>query len=602
MYLIEPDERHVVIDIEANDLLDKVNRIWTVIVRSVVRPGEFTRCHTPNELRAALPANYIVIGHNFLSYDAPVLRKIWGFDIPNDRIIDTLVLSWLYWPKMPGGHSLEVYGERFGFAKDLFNDFTQFSIELENRCIVDTELNLKVYNALRTKMRKVGFSEKSCAIEHKIRHIINLQQERGFYFDIPRAHGLLAKLLDEKRKHEEFIHQLFPPELVVLGDFKQAFKKDGTHTANFERHKEQYNRLDINVDGSYKALGPKSFNIGSPIQRLEKLLSLGFKPTKLTKKGAPSVDEESLIDFAKESGIKEVSAIADWLVLSGRSSMLTSWLELVGDDSRIHGRVFSCGAGSRRMTHSSPNSANVPSNDVKYGPDVRSLWMATPGLVEVGYDAKAAQMRCFAHFLPDPSHGQRFYDTTICADPHQENADLIGIARKPVKNVFYANMFGAYPKKLATTAGRIGTKRELEEFGTWIREELYRVTPGLKDATLAAQAEFNSTPEHWLRCPDGGYVRGTSEHAALNYKIQPAEACLMKQASIFIYERTIELGLENWKIGDIHDEGQHETHPRSGDALGQVCVEAIRDAGEELNFRVPMAGDYKKGANWAECH
>ena len=56
------------------------------------------------------------------------------------------------------------------------------------------------------------------------------------------------------------------------------------------------------------------------------------------------------------------------------------------------------------------------------------------------------------------------------------------------------------------------------------------------------------------------------------------------------------------EIGDIHDEGQHETQPRSGDELGKICVQAIRDAGEELSFRVPTDGDYKVGANWAECH
>lgn len=602
MYLDEPDERHVVIDIEGDDLLPNVKNIWTVIVRSVVRPNEYKVCRTREQLLAALPQGYIVIGHNFLSYDAPALRKVWGVDIPNSRIIDTLVMSFLYWPKMPGGHSLEAYGERFGVAKDLFNDFSRWSQQLEDRCIVDTEINLRAYNNLRTKMRKVGFSDKSLYIEHRVRFIIDKQERRGFYFDVPRAEILLARLRQEQATHEDFIHQLFPPQLVVLNEFKNAYKKDGSFTKRFLEHREQYVELEINANGGYLAKGWQEFNIGSPPQRLQKLLSLGFIPTKLTKGGNPSVDEESLVEFAKESGIREVQAIADWLVLGARSSMLESWLGFVGPDSRIHGRVMSCGAGSRRMTHNSPNSANIPSNDVKYGKDVRSLWTATPGLVEVGYDAKAAQMRCFAHLLPDPANGRRFYDTEFCKDPHQENADLIGVSRKIVKNVFYANMFGAYPKKLATTAGMVGKTKELVEYGTWIQNELYRVTPGLKEATLQAQAEFNATAEHWLRCPDGGFVRAPSEHSALNYKIQPAEACLMKQAMIFIEDRTFATGIEQWKVGDVHDEGQHETQPRSGDELGKICVQAIRDAGEELSFRVPTDGDYKVGANWAECH
>lgn len=602
MYLTPLDERYVVIDIEADNLLHKVKNIWTVIVRSCVRPNEYKICRTREQLLAALPQGYIVVGHNFLSYDAPVLRKVWGIDIPNDRIIDTLVMSYLYWPKIPGGHSLESYGTRFGLAKDMFNDFSRWSEELEKRCIIDTELNLRVFTNLRTKMLKVGFSEKSIYIEHRVRAIIDKQEERGFYFDVVNSHVLLAKLREEQVQYEEFIHQLLPPQLVVLGEFKQAFKKDGSHTKRFMEHREQYVELDINVDGSYLAKGWKEFNIGSPAQRLEKLLSMGFIPTKTTKGGNPSVDEESLVEFAKESGIKEVQAIADWLVVNGRANMLESWQGFVREDNRIHGRVNSCGAGSRRMTHNSPNSANIPSNDVKYGKEVRSLWMATPGLVEVGYDAKAAQMRCFANLLPNPENGRRFYDTEFCPDPHQENADLIGIKRKPIKNVFYANMFGAYPKKLATTAGMVGKTKELIEYGTWIQNELYRVTPGLREATLAAQAEFNATVEHWLRCPDGGFVRAPSEHSALNYKIQPSEACLMKQAMIFIEDRTFEAGIEQWKVCDVHDEGQHECHKKDAETLGKLMVKAIQDAGEELNFRVPTDGNYMIGSNWSECH
>jgi len=305
----------------------------------------------------------------------------------------------------------------------------------------------------------------------------------------------------------------------------------------------------------------------------------------------------------KSSGIPEVQMIADWLVVNGRANMIGTWLNNVGPDSRIHGRVMSCGAASRRMTHSAPNTANIPSNEAKYGEDCRRLWTVEDRINDriVGYDSKSCQMRCFVSALPNPELGRHFWDADICADPHQRNADLIGINRGPVKNVFYANMFGAYPPKLATTAGMVGSKAELSKYGTWIREELYRVTPGLRELTLEAQAEFRRNGG-FLSCIDGGYVRCPSENAALNYKIQPAEAVLMKTAAVLINQRCREQGIEHKKIGDIHDEGQHETSDRSAHPLGKICVQAIRDAGEELGFKVPHDGDYKVGLSWEETH
>ena len=76
----------------------------------------------------------------------------------------------------------------------------------------------------------------------------------------------------------------------------------------------------------------------------------------------------------------------------------------------------------------------------------------------------------------------------------------------------------------------------------------------------------------------------------------------MKQASIFVRQRTIERGLDALKVGDIHDEGQLDCAKRDAQEVGELCVQAIRDAGEELNFRVPLDGDFKIGRNWANTH
>lgn len=594
-------EDYYVLDIEADGLYP--SQIWCVVVQNVQskQVWKFYGSDFYRDIRRFVRerAGAFWVGHNILSYDAPALNRLCDAGIPLDRCVDTLVLSYLYHPKMPGGHSLEAYGERFGYKKDLFSEFHRFSEELLNRCTVDVELNLRLFLALAKKMRAVGFSERSCEIEHKIRVIINKQQKNGFKFDEQRATTLLAGLRETERTLERGIRDLFPPVLVEQGRYKRRKTKDGKDFAVYYRHLEQYPAVKDHGDETYSTYDWQEFNIGSPKQRLEKLLSMGYVPVKFTKTGGPSIDEDSLVDFSKEINNDQVKAIADWLVANARGNMVTTWLDS-SKDGFIHGTVYSCGAASRRMTHNSPNTANIPGNEAKYGHECRSLWTARDGRVLVGYDAKSAQMRAFAHYLPNPKDGERFY--TDGHDPHQENADLIGIARKPIKNVFYANMFGAGPPKLAATAGRVGSKSELREYGEWIRGELYRVTPGLEALTKEAQAEFARTSEGWMVCLDGGYVRCPSQNAALNYRIQSAEAVLMKTASILIDERCNKLGIDHLKVGDIHDESQHDVDKQQAEEFGRIAVQSVRDAGEMLNLRVPFDGDFKIGKTWAETH
>jgi hypothetical protein len=153
-----------------------------------------------------------------------------------------------------------------------------------------------------------------------------------------------AQLRDEEdelgEQYTNFSHQTF----LNRSSYRFRKRADGEPYSSYLRHLEQYPKLTFNADETeYTVWDWVEFNIGSPQQRLHKLLSLGFKPTKLTKGGNPSVDEDSLVDFAKASGIKEVQMIADWLVVNGRANMIGTWLNHVGPDSRIHGRC--CLAG-----------------------------------------------------------------------------------------------------------------------------------------------------------------------------------------------------------------------------------------------------------------
>jgi len=599
LYLRHRDlSKYIILDIEADGLTP--SNIWCAVGRNAATLQKWElRGH--GEIKRFIneaPLETIWVGHNFLSYDAPNLNRLLGTRIPVRRIVDTLVLSYLYNPRLENGHSLEAWATRLHLPieKDHFNDFSQFSENLLDRCSKDVDINLELFYRLTRKMVEIGYSEESCEIEHEIRHIVNGQQRNGFFFDIQRAEELFRQFRQREADLAEPIHRLFPPTLQPVKTYKYKEKADGSPYQSYLRHVQAYPQItrEPGLGVYYTVSDWKTFNIGSPTQRLQKLLELGYKPTKKTKKGKPSIDEDSLVEAAKELGKPELQAIADWLVENARGNMCETYLEHVNrEDHCIHGTLFSCGAASRRMTHRAPNTSNIPSNEAKYGKEMRGLFTARPGRLLVGYDAKALQMRLFGHYLKNPTVAKLYIE----GDPHQINADAASILRKPAKNCFYAMIFGARDKKLGTTGLQGGTEAD----GARIRAALYKTTPGLEEAVEGSKEEWRNNHGR-LRCLDGGYVICPKIDAAFNYWIQPAEVCVMKKAAIYVSKRAKCVGIDHLKVADNHDEGQHDVNPKDAKTFGELAIGAIRDAGEHFNLTVPMAGDYKIGKTWAETH
>ena len=600
-------EDYYVVDIETDPI--PATKIHCVVFQNVQTEELFV--FRPSEL--SLLAGWcrdrptaVFVGHNALSFDVPTLNRLAGTSVALDRVVDTLCLSYLYDPRMSkpegckaGPHSLEAWGIRFKSFKEGFDDFSQFSEELLSRCIQDVKLTRTLFLRLTERMAARGFSELSCQIEHEIRIVLDEQERNGWYFNLVDAKKLHEHLIEKQSVLTESIQKLFPPTLERCGSYSYRVKLNGEPVASYLRHCETYPRIEWDEDGLiYHVLDWQEFNIGSPKQRIDKLLSLGWVPQKFTDKGTPQVDEESLLAFHEESKVPEVKAIADWLVLQGRATMLQGWINNCGPDGRIHGRVFTCGAGTRRMTHNSPNTANIPKakEKVPYGIECRTLWTVHDRTKRrlVGYDAAGLEMRCFAHYLDNPEAARLYTE----GDPHQFNADLLGIERDPVKNVFYAFIYGAANEKLGWTGNTsLVSPVDQAKFGKLIRGKLIKNTPGLKKLTEEIAAEGD-----WLRTIDGGFVRCFSPHARINYKLQSAGAIVMKQSAIFIRQRIKEKGYDALAVGNIHDEGQFDVDYRCATEVGELCVQALRDAGEELGFRVALDGAYKVGLTWADTH
>lgn len=613
MYLdwSKQDREYYVIDTEADSLYPSV--IYVMCWKKL--PSGETGAEIGHDAIKAFfdnRSNAVFIGHNLLRFDAYHLRRLLDIRIDESNCVDTLVLSTLYSPSLDGGHSLDAWGQRLGKPKIDFHDWGRLSDEMITYCHMDVAITAELFVRLTKTLVNINFSERSVWLQHHLTAILDRQHRNGFYFDGPRALSLYQSLRQREDDIATEVRKAFPAKRVKVAE-RQLYTKDGRPTAIYLRDAERYIIDENYKEGTYTAYEDVEFSIGSPKQRIEKLMQLGWEPEEFTEKGSPKPFDKgkmspSLERFLEDNPMPEVGYIAKWMAVNGRANMINTWLENWNErDSCIHGKLFV--ADTLRFRHQSPNTANIPAVRIKEHKDsdgnvirkevlrgeagyftyeARDLWCARPGRVLVGTDAAGLELRMLAHYLNRPD----FTKQVVEGDPHQYNADVVGITRPQAKTLIYAIMYGAAAPKIAKTLGV--TIREGAHIRNMFLERL-----GLKELIEECQHEQSQGRVELI---DGSQVVCPSPHAALNYKLQGGGARVMGLGCVLL-ERTIQKeGLDSLKVGDIHDEWQYDVDERDADRHGVAAVQSIVEAGERLNLNVPLDGESKKGRTWAETH
>jgi DNA polymerase-1 len=194
-------QRILFLDIETDGLNPSKIFICVTKDKETNRVTYHTRADTFNKLIE----NYdILVGHNILSFDAPVLNRLWQSRIGLSKIQDTYLLSCLFNPDRDGRHSLDSWGKRLGLNKIEYNNFSHFTSEMLEYCENDVHITHKVYDFLMSTEKR-DFSDKSIALEHKIRHILNKQERKGFYLDTEKAHKLMMEVTNQASEIESSV-------------------------------------------------------------------------------------------------------------------------------------------------------------------------------------------------------------------------------------------------------------------------------------------------------------------------------------------------------------------------------------------------------------
>ena len=567
---------NLTLDIETNS---KHDHIWMCYTHNS-DTGEYV-CHTSVQtLTPLLDIADRVIGHNIMGFDAPVLNKVWKTKIGWNKLKDTLIMSRLLNPALEDGHSLAAWGKRLGNKKVEYsriwhwltgNEYDKKSTKpydepMDNLnkfyCKQDVAVTVELFAKLDAKLADWG---ESVELEHEVAFILTKQEKHGFKFNKKKAQCLLATLSGELADIEGTLQDTFPP----ISE-ERVSEKTG------------------------KALKTKvtAFNPASRQQIAERLQGLGVKFKQKTEKGSIVVDEGVLSQIE----LPEAKLICRYLMLQKRITQITSWVEAAGDKDRVHGRVMSIGAITGRMSHMSPNMAQIPNSSSEYGPECRDLWTVDAGNKLVGIDASGLELRMLAHHMEDPAYIKTVVEGSSKdgTDVHTMNMKAAGLTnRDQAKTFIYAFLYGAGYEKIGSIVGGG------QIAGGKLSRKFLDNTPALKKLkdTVAIEATSGfilglDKRKLWIR----------SAHSALNTKLQSAGAILMKRALIILHKK-LKCGIiQAHYVANVHDEWQIEVEEEDADRVGRMGVEAIKEAGLYYNLRCPTSGEYKIGNTWKETH
>ena len=601
------NECWLIFDIETDGLYDQATKTFCIVIYDVTRAETFA--YGPDRIDDAiahLATADVLIGHNIIFYDLPVLQKLHSF-VAKVRIIDTLICTRIIWPKeklydldieqypnvptkIRGNASLKAWGWRLADNKIDFKDFSEYSEEMLTYCKQDVQVTLKLYKHIV----KEKYPESALRLEHDFALAINKQIRAGVPFDVDACLDLVDNLRRKKVELEEQLKQIFPP-----------IKHKTWFTPKVNNAARGYVK-----DVPFEKTIIEEFNPGSRKQIVERLKSkYGWEPEKTTEKGNPILDDEVI----EKLPYSEAKPLAEYMLIKKRLGQIedgnNAWLKLVNNNTgRMHGDVITNGCITGRASHRHPNMGQVPAGYSPYGKECRALFHAPQGWDMIGIDAKALELRCLAGYLAYWDQGE--YAKLVInpeSDIHTINQKLFGVETRDIaKRLLYGMLYGCG----AVKAGTIIDPNEKDEIvlrnlGKTAINSFLKGVPALAELKTKIES-YILTRQHLIGL-DKRVLYCRSPFKGLNVLLQSAGAILMKQVVITIH-KNIETNLslphgQEWEqVLMVHDEVQLVCNPKYTEQIREQAMLAFPQAQEFFEFLCLIEGDSRVGSDWSATH
>lgn len=490
--------KYCIFDIETDNLLDKVTIIHclSAAIYEDNKLIEEVVITDYNDIIDFLDAQTVIVGHNIVRYDLPVLKKLLDYTYPG-TCIDTLALSWYLYPERKE-HGLESWGEAVGIAKPVILDWENQSIaDYVHRCSTDVVINSIIFGNFINYLKDIYAGEPIQRIMAYLTWKLNCAAEQEEYpLTIDREYckrtlSTLNTLVEERKialmaampKQIKYTTKSKPSKmLTVKGELTKAgiawleLLSDNDLEADFEG--------TISVIKSTEEPNPTSIS-----QLKDWLFSLGWRPTVF--KHVPNKAGEIRAIPQLQDNDKRLCAniillsetyptlenLKGLFMLQHRVGVLEGFL----DCSNEQGKMVSQIAGftnTLRFKHKKP-VANLPSVDKPYGKEIRGAIIAPDdNHLFCGSDMSSLEDTTKQHYM-------YFYDPEYVKamrvpgfDPHLDIAVLSGMltpeqvsdhklyettegkegtsykkVRTKAKVVNFSGVYGAGPPKIALTTG-----------------------------------------------------------------------------------------------------------------------------------------------------
>lgn len=619
-----------VFDIETNGLLDTVTQIWCCVVKDITTGNTFVWDRAePDRLIRELDTYDVLIGHNCIAYDFPVLRKVFGYEYSGKKV-DTLVMSRTQRPnrKAPkqskaGPHSVEAWGLRFGRQKIANEEWGIYHPAILDRCKEDVEIQYRIYLALLEEGRGEGWGM-AHRLNMKLFDLLQRQEAYGWTVDVGHLDRCITTLNRWISRIDGAVARHLPLVVEKLETFKEGewsyvkkpFLRTGLPTSAVRN---TFGDDCVGqVGGPFSRVSVRTVDLDSNKEVKEFLINEGWQPAEWNladdgSKRSPKLSKDDPFEGI-QGGLGRL--ISRRVQCKHRLSTLEGWRSLIRPDGRVSTPIGGI-ASTGRLRHNEIVNVPSPHSRAFFAKQMRQVFVAKDGWKLVGVDSKGNQVRQLAARMGDEEFTKAvlFGTQEDGTDLHSLNQRRSGApSRSKAKNFFYGFIFGARAPKIATTIGitvaaaKVLIETYLNELPK-LRQLIERLT---NEWRKTAQRYYSGRRGEWVYSNgkitglDGRPIWIDSEHKILCYMLQSDEAIQMAAAYVKFHADMAKAGYvlheDYGTLIWMHDEIQFETRPEIAEAAARICCEAIAWAGRFYKIACPHEGSYLIGNNWYETH
>lgn len=476
-----------VFDIECDNLLSDVTVVHCITLKDL-NTGKMYH-YKPHRIEAGLEklSQYdILIGHNIIGYDLPVLKKLHGWEFKG-LPVDTVIMSRILHrkrtvpkemreaykeakkPVPKEAHGLESWGWTLGQGKVEHEDWSRYTEEMKHRNVVDVELNEKLYYKLKEDSDKQNFPQSSWAMMFKVFRIISEQVENGWKVDREKADDCIKDLSEKIAQLEEEIQPHLPHimdiynsvvEKNVVNDekfgwreigkkvgtektiLKKPFTMAGKPSAHLLRWMEKTDAPDNwykFVGGQFSRITYKQIEVKSGGDIKNWLLEQGWIPDEWNDKFedgkkilmSPKLTEKDPYIGLKDSELCE--KVVKYNQARHRLSTIEGYVRRIREDGRMESDISGL-AETYRAKHR--GLANVPNVESFYGKEMRELFIAEEGRVLVSADASGCQDRWLVSGARSYGIYDEVFEDMIFNGDKNKGTDSHSRAMKELNKVF----------------------------------------------------------------------------------------------------------------------------------------------------------------------